>query len=702
VIPLGNGRLGAQVMGSIPTETIILNEDKIWSGSLNDPNPTGCSAVLPDIREYICCLGFIAAGNLLIFTDHSGTISNYNHTLDLGTAVSTTTYVHNSIQYTRTAFATHPDNVIVMRFAANASRAISFNASFVTPMSNPVYAVSSNSLTMTASGTTMYTLPPSIHYNATAVFSASGPLTSVGVNPSNSTEITVSTADEVMVMIAIDTNYERYNDVSGDPSTKVASSLSAASQKSYEELLEAHVADHSSLFGRVNISLGTPSSTTYLPTDQRRLLPNGPDGDQDLFALYTQYGRYLAIASSRKTEPSNLQGIWNSELSPNWGSKYTLNINQQMNSWLAEPLNIPEVLDPLWNLITEVAERGEIAAREIYNISHGWVVHHNTDIWRDSAPVDAAFYGFWPMSPAWLMQHMYEHYAFGLDVQFVETKAYPLMKSLSQFYLDFLVVADLEGTSYVVPNPSMSPEHGIGNYNDTNVSLTYGKMHLPPRYLRLLRDLFNHTAEFATMLGLDADFARTLMAAHDRLIPFRIGSLGQIQEWAVDYDSNGRVFTHISHMYPLFPSAQIDPRFNETLASAANTSLVIRGDSGNGWPTAWRINCYARLLDGEKAYYYLARLLKSFSYANLWSINSIFQIDGNFGGANGVAEMLLQSHNGEVHLLPAIPPSWTQGSVTGFRARGGFTVDISWSGGTLQNATIASTVGRFARVRYAG
>ncbi|KAK0203744.1 Six-hairpin glycosidase-like protein [Desarmillaria ectypa] len=718
IVPLGNGRLGAQVLGSIPTETIILNEDRIWSGSLNDPNPAGCSAVLPDIREYIWkndlynaqatansyCMAtpinqqvYQTAGNLLIFTDHSGTISNYNHTLDLETAVSTTTYVHEGVRYTRTAFATHPDNVIVLRFTADTSRAISFNASFVTPMDNPVYAVSSDSLTMTASGTKMHTLPASIHYNATAVFSASGPLASVGVNPSNSTEIKVSSADEVVVIIAIDTNYNRYNNVSGDPAMKVASSLSAASQKSYEELLEAHVVDHSSLFGRVSISLGTPSSTTYLPTDQRRLLPSGPDGDQDLFALYAQYGRYLAIASSRKTEPSNLQGIWNSQLSPNWGSKYTLNINQQMNSWLAEPLNIPEVLDPLWNLITELAERGEIAAREIYNISHGWVIHHNTDIWRNSAPVDAAFYGFWPMSPAWLMQHMYEHYAFGLDVQFVERKAYPLMKSPSQFYLDFLVVATLEGTDYLVPNPSMSPEHGIGNYNGTNVSLTYGST----IDNSLLRDLFNHTAEFAKMLGLDADFADTLMAACDRLIPFRIGSLGQIQEWAVDYDSNG-AFTHISHMYPLFPSAQIDPRFNETLASAANTSLVIRGDSGSGWPTAWRINCYARLLDGEKAYYYLARLLKSFSYANLWSINSIFQIDANFGGANGVAEMLLQSHNGEIHLLPAIPPSWTQGSVTGFRARGGFTVDIFWSGGALKNAMIASTMGRFTRVRYAG
>jgi len=313
--------------------------------------------------------------------------------------------------------------------------------------------------------------------------------------------------------------------------------------------------------------------------------------------------------------------------------------------------------------------------------------------------VDAAFYGFWPAAPAWLTQHLYEHYAFDPDPNstFLSEVAYPLMKSLCEFYLDFLVAEPVDGSNYLVTAPSMSPEHALGTYNGTSVSITFGST----IDNCLMRDLFNHTQEFASILGVDSDFAANLTTVLDRLLPFRIGSLGQLQEWAIDFDSNGP-FTHLSHMYGLFPGAQIDPRFNQTLATAANVSLTLRGDSSAGWPTAWRINCFARLLDGEKAYYYLTRLLKSYSYDNLWSINSVFQIDANFGGANGVAEMILQSHNGEIHILPAIPVSWTEGSVTGFRARGGFLLDIAWSAGSLSLAKLTSIRGTFARVRYGG
>ncbi|ESK88602.1 large secreted protein [Moniliophthora roreri MCA 2997] len=720
IIPIGNGRLGAEVFGQIPTEVLVLNEDRIWSGSINDPNNRNCPGVLKQVRQYIWeddlynaqstisenCMAtplkqqvYQTAGNLTLkFPALSlPDVTNYNHSLDLTTALSTTTYVFDGVQYERTAFASHPDNVIVLKITANETGKVEFEAAFITPMDNAVYTASENSITMTGRGTEMYTRPGSINYLARAEISVSGEKASV--TPGEET-ITVSGADEALILIAIDTNYIRYDDITGDPDAKVSATLDAVRGKTWDELLDTHLSDYQALFGRVTISLGTPTNYTYLPTNLRKDLRGGGDADQDIFALYAQYGRYLGIASSRKTEPSNLQGIWNQELSPDWGSKYTLNINQQMNSWFAEPLNLAETLDPLWNLITELAERGKDTAAEEYNITRGWTAHHNTNIWRDSAPIDSAFHGFWTPSTAWLAQNIWEHYAFDPSLEeWVRDVAYPLMKGLCEFYLDFLVATppDVESEEYLVTNPSASPEIGIGDYNGENVSMTYGST----VDTTLLRDLFNHTIGFASMLGVDSDLVADLTDAMSRLLPFRIGSRGQIQEYARDYN-NYRVFTHISHMYPLFPGAQIDPRFNTTLSEAAKVSLQIRGDAGNGWPTAWRANCFARLLDGEKAYYYMQRLLHNFSYDNLWSYNSIFQIDGNFGGANAVAEMILQSQNGEIHLLPAIPKSWKEGSVTGFRARGGFTLDITWSEGALVSAKIKSMSGMFARVRYDG
>ncbi|KAL0569939.1 hypothetical protein V5O48_012023 [Marasmius crinis-equi] len=721
IIPIGSGRLGAEVFGQVPTEVLVLNEDRIWSGSINDPNNPSCPGVLPQVRDFIwkddlldalntvqaSCMAtpigqqvFQTAGNLsLAFpSDSMSSLIAYNHSLDLNTAIATTTYTTSGgVQFTRTSFASHPDNVIVLKISANVTGQVEFEASFTTPMDIPTFSANESSLTLTGRGQTR-DLPGSINFLARAEISTTNGSISVGQSGDT---LVVSGADEAILKIAIDTNYVRYDDLSADPEAKVSATLDSVRDKTWEELRDSHVEDYSALFGRVEISLGTPNEFTFLPTNARKNLPGGADADSDLFALYAQYGRYQGIASSRKTEPSNLQGIWNSETNPPWGSKHTLNINQQMNSWLAEPLNIAETLDPLWNMISEMAERGKDTAATEYNITRGWIGHHNTGIWRDSAPIDAAFYGMWPMAPAWMMQHFWEHYAFEPDnVEWVQDVAYPLMKSLSEFYLDFLVVApeDVEPNEYLVTNPSMSPERAIRADNGTSVSLTYGST----IDNQLLLDLFNHTIEFATLLNVDEDFAANLTTTISRLIPLRIGYLGQIQEWARDYNNPGG-FTHISHLYPLFPSSHIDPRLNETLANAANVSLVLRGDSDAGWPTAWRANCYARLLDGEKALYYMTRLLQLFSYDNLWSINdNVFQIDANFGGANAVAEMILQSHNGEIHLLPAIPAAWGEGKVTGFRARGGFTVDLAWSVGVLTEATIKSTSGTAATVRYAG
>ncbi|KAF5386482.1 hypothetical protein D9757_005898 [Collybiopsis confluens] len=504
VIPLGNGRLGAQMLGQIPDEVVILNEDRIWSGSLNDPNNKNCAVSLPAFREFVWqddlyhaqatadaeCMAtplsqqmYQTAGNLSIVTPHTGVITSYNHSLDMATAVSTTTYVYEGVQYTRTAFASHPDNVVVIQMSANSTGSIAFNASFVTPMSIPTFSANGENLTMTGQGTGMFGLQGSINFVVTAEFTATGTNAQVKANSNGHPSVLISNADEAVIVLAIDTNYVRYDDISADPNEKVVQTLANVRGKTFDDMLQTHVEDHSSLFGRVDISLGVPSTATFLPTNLRIKFPQGADADQDIFALYAQYGRYLGIASSRNTEASNLQGIWNSVLSPAWGSKHTVNINQQMNSWFAEPLNVAETLDPLWTMISEVAERGVATAQETYNISRGWVGHHNTGIWRDSSPIDAAFYGFWPLAPAWLLQHMYEHYAFNPDPEssFLKNTAYPLMKSLSEFYMDFLVEAplDVEPNGYIVSNPSMSPEHGIGNYNDTNVSLTYGKRTSP-------------------------------------------------------------------------------------------------------------------------------------------------------------------------------------------------------------------------------
>ncbi|KAK7051382.1 hypothetical protein VNI00_004882 [Paramarasmius palmivorus] len=690
-----------------PNSNVLRRQDKLDVAQ----NLTQDSCMGNPIKQQM----YQTAGNLTLTfpsISDSSNVTNYNHSLDLTTAIATTTYVTNGVKYTRSAFASHPDNVIVIKISANETGKVEFEAGLLSPMVDPAvqrlevvtdvlvrkkYAVTDNTLSVSARGTTKYDVPGSIKFIARAEVTIDGG--SVEPNEDNAV-LSILEANEALLVIAIDTNFVRYDDVSADPEARVSETLEAVRGKTWDELLQAHLEDYQALFGRVDISLGTPSEYTYLPTHIRKNLTGGADADQDVFALYAQYGRYLGIGSSRKTEPANLQGIWNHDLNPSWGSKYTININQQMNSWLAEPLNIAETLDPLWNLLTELAERGRDVAAEEYNIARGWVSHHNTGLWRDSAPIDSAYYGLWPMASAWLMQNVWEHYAFDpSQVEWVRDVAYPLMKGLSEFYLDFLVPTpkEVEDTEYLVTNPSMSPEHGLGTYNGTKISLTYGSN----IDNTLLRDLFNHTAGFATLLGIDEDFATNLTETMSRLMPIRIGSLGQIQEWAKDYDSNGGT-NHLSQLYPLFPGAQIDPRFNTTLVDAAKTSLKQRGDSSAGWPTAWRANCFARLLDGEKAHYYMQRLLHLFSYDNLWSINNVFQIDANFGGANAVAEMILQSHNGEIHLLPAIPDSWKEGSVTGFRARGGFTLDISWSDGSLTLAKLRSSSGTFARVRYDG